>query len=408
MEFRLKRLVSTVLPGAALLGASIVLVRGVVPSVAVDQVGRYAMPVVFALGLLLSAAFRRSRIFLALFMLALADVTMVWLAPRFPRPGTAHVVANCIAMLLPLNLVALSFAKERGVLTSPGLRKFGVIALQVFAVAVIATPSNARAAILLNVNIVRHRYTQWTNLPQLALVMFVLAAVVLLVRTAQRRRTVDTGLLWALVAAFLALNFTHLRGVFNLYVATAGLVLVVTVLETSYAMAYRDELTDLPGRRAFNEALAGLGSTYAIAMIDVDHFKKFNDKYGHEAGDQVLHKVAGKLATIQGGGSAFRYGGEEFAIVFAGRTLDEAFPHIERVRQSIADSPFVVRSGSDRRKRAKTERRRGRAEITVTVSIGVAAAENGEMDPDHVLQAADKALYRAKAAGRNCTVAVDK
>jgi diguanylate cyclase (GGDEF)-like protein len=74
---------------------------------------------------------------------------------------------------------------------------------------------------------------------------------------------------------------------------------------------YIDELTGLQGRRSLNETLYNLGRKYAIAMIDVDHFKKFNDTYGHKTGDQVLKMIAYKLERISGGAKTFRYGGEE-------------------------------------------------------------------------------------------------
>ena len=213
----------------------------------------------------------------------------------------------------------------------------------------------------------------------------------------------DSALLWSLVAVFVALHFTLLPS-FHLYLATAGMIFVIAVLESSYAMAYRDELTNLPSRRSFNEELLKLGSEYSIAMVDVDHFKKFNDSYGHDAGDQVLRSVATKLAAVEGGGKAFRYGGEEFAIVFAGKSLDTAYLYAEHVRQTIANKPFSLR-GIDRRKR-KQAGKMGKGKVAVTVSVGLAAAGTAA-STEQVLKAADKALYRAKAAGRNCSVAVE-
>ena len=72
--------------------------------------------------------------------------------------------------------------------------------------------------------------------------------------------------------------------------------------------------------------MAGLGPRYVLAMADVDHFKSFNDTHGHDTGDQVLKLVAARLAQVKGGGRAFRYGGEEFTVLFPDRTLDEALP----------------------------------------------------------------------------------
>src|SRR5256886_12520539 len=83
------------------------------------------------------------------------------------------------------------------------------------------------------------------------------------------------------------------------YLATAGLMLVVSLIETSHHMAYDDPLTGLLGRRALDEALVRLGGHYAIAMVDIDHFKRFNDEHGHDAGDQLLRMLATKLSQIE-------------------------------------------------------------------------------------------------------------
>jgi hypothetical protein len=82
------------------------------------------------------------------------------------------------------------------------------------------------------------------------------------------------------------------------YVATAALILGASLIETSYVLAYHDELTGIRGRRAFNESLLSLDQQYAIAIVDIDHFKKFNDTYGHDVGDQVLCMVAKRLSQV--------------------------------------------------------------------------------------------------------------
>jgi len=76
-----------------------------------------------------------------------------------------------------------------------------------------------------------------------------------------------------------------------------------------------------------------MGRRYVIAMLDVDHFKSFNDTYGHDVGDQVLKMVAAKINGVKGGGKPFRYGGEEFTVIFPRRRLAEAIPHLEEVRK---------------------------------------------------------------------------
>jgi GGDEF domain-containing protein len=216
-------------------------------------------------------------------------------------------------------------------------------------------------------------------------------------------------------------------------------------------------LTTLPARRAFNDALFHLEEPYAIAAVDIDHFKRFNDTYGHETGDQVLRLVAGKLANVTGGGRTYRVGGEEFSILFRGKTVKEVLPHLELLRSAIEQSKFHVRGGEERRRgssgadsggpylsspssprrntpsfdsaghdspgrdRRSSDRRAGsrrrtvagktrsarvgretaNRELSVTVSIGVAEPRPGTRAVEQVIESADQALYRAKQSGRN-------
>ena len=139
------------------------------------------------------------------------------------------------------------------------------------------------------------------------------------------------------------------------YMATAALILVGSIIENSYFLAYHDELTTLPGRRAYNDALLNLEEPYAVAVVDIDHFKKFNDTYGHETGDQVLRLVATKLAEVTGGGRAYRVGGEEFSILFPGKSVKAVLPHLESLRSTIETSRFQLRREQERREQ---ERRR--------------------------------------------------
>jgi diguanylate cyclase (GGDEF)-like protein len=187
----------------------------------------------------------------------------------------------------------------------------------------------------------------------------------------------------------------------TIYFAAAGLMLVASVIESSFLLAYRDSLTGLPGRRALNDALERLAGHYTLAMIDVDHFKRVNDTYGHDVGDQVLRLVAARLAGVGAGGTAYRYGGEEFAIVFPSRPLDAAVAELNRIRETVASRKFNVRGlGRRRRKPSSPGKRRPRAALDITVSIGAADAA-GRGKPDDVIRAADRALYKAKEAGRN-------
>jgi diguanylate cyclase (GGDEF)-like protein len=279
-------------------------------------------------------------------------------------------------------------------------------ALQIIALAVLCFPALSRPAAILARPIVPEIFSGWSHLSQAALFAFVVATGLAVVPLIRRYRAVESSLLWTLIAAFVGFRSGPTGALAGVYLATGGLALIVALLETSYSMAYQDELTQLPSRRALNEALMKLPESYTIAMVDVDHFKKFNDSYGHEAGDHALRLVASRLARVAGGGRAYRYGGEEFAILFPGKVAEDVFVFLDRMRRVIEQSTFVVR-GKDRRKTrgGKIRTVAVKKETNVTVSIGVAAAHGDRLTPAEVIRVADHALYRAKAKGRNCVVA---
>jgi len=206
------------------------------------------------------------------------------------------------------------------------------------------------------------------------------------------------------VAFTIACSWIDRYGVFAIFMTAAGLILLVAVLQESYRLAFRDELTGLPSRRALDERMRALGPRYTVAMGDVDHFKKFNDTHGHDVGDQVLRLVAARLAEVGGGGRAFRYGGEEFTVLFPDTPLKDALPHLEAVRKSVEEYRMAVRGDDRPKSQRRGSKLRGDASpdetLSVTISIGVAEPK-ASATPTEVIKAADEALYRAKQGGRN-------
>ncbi len=318
-------------------------------------------------------------------------LTVLVLGPFATGSPTVPFAAG---LLLPLNFSLFAVLKERGVMTFDGILKVGIVAAQAAGVYWIGDAGVTGA-----------------GAPWIVQLSFAIGAITLLTLVFSRRTKVEQGLLWVLVAMFFSLRGFHAGlsetalDTLYFYSGTAGLVLVFAVLEHGYDIAYRDELTGLPGRRAFNNVMEQLGGTYAIAMCDVDRFKQFNDTYGHDAGDQVLRMVAAKLSQVGGGGRAFRYGGEEFLVVFRGRSAREAEPFAEALRKAIAAAGFVPRGPErpERKPRHRPEPDPANApRIPITISIGVAERSKRHSTPELVLDAADAALYRAKRAGRNC------
>ncbi|HEX5434906.1 MAG TPA: GGDEF domain-containing protein [Candidatus Angelobacter sp.] len=390
------------LPGGLLLVFAIALIRLGLLTNSNSPLVLVVPPVIYFTGLLLSAYFRRSRLFFATLVLALSGSMLTWVAPRFPA-SVEEIMANAIALLLPLNLLVLVFVKERGIISRTGRRRLGVGGVQLIAVGALCLPFMKNVAALLERPFLPTELSDWSHLSQPALTCFIICTGIIMVPLIRRYRAVESSLFWAMICSFIALRSgvdNHLSGIFF---ATGELAILVALMETSYSMAYLDELTQLPSRRALNEALMKLPETYTIAMLDVDHFKKFNDSYGHESGDQALRLVGSKLARIAGGGKAYRYGGEEFTVVFPGKASDEVFVFLDRMRKIIEQSTFTVR-GSERR--GKRRVRTGKKQTNVTVSIGVASTSADQFTPSEVLRISDQALYKAKAKGRNCTVVV--
>ncbi|WAC08585.1 MAG: GGDEF domain-containing protein [Thermodesulfobacteriota bacterium] len=397
-----KALYSLILPQGLVLGAIIFYLHFFATPKTVLLVAPIYSSVVLVAGVLLGWRFNRSRLVFSLLVLALSERGLFCL---FHIQGindvVKHTAFGSMALLLPVNFVLLSIMRERGIFTFTGLWRASVILLQVSLVVLIAYYHPEKVIVFFNYNLLSPRVLQCTPIPQSALIVIGLGLIFFLIRFRYKQKPMEIGFFWALFTAVIALSQNKERFV-TVYFATAGLILVISLIETAHAMAYQDELTSLPGRRALKEYLLKLVSEYTIAMLDIDHFKKFNDTYGHNVGDQVLRMVASKLAAVSGGGKAFRYGGEEFTLVFSKKSLGETTPHLEDLRETVASSRFTIRGSKRPQKKPKTiipvsgERKK----LSVTVSIGVAVQKNNQKSAQ-VIKAADKALYRAKKSGRN-------
>jgi diguanylate cyclase (GGDEF)-like protein len=169
-------------------------------------------------------------------------------------------------------------------------------------------------------------------------------------------------------------------------------------LEALRRLATHDELTGLLNRRELDRILTeereralrfahGLG----LVMVDIDHFKSVNDRYGHPAGDAVLREVARRLAAeIRTVDRVARFGGEEFALVLVETDLESARTIATRMCQVVATTPIVATST---------------VKLTVTISAGVAVLPDDVATATNLIAVADKALYAAKQRGRNCAIA---
>jgi diguanylate cyclase (GGDEF)-like protein len=318
----------------------------------------------------------------------------------------AHVYYLAAVMLVPCNVFAALVLPERGAVHGGSLRWIVLIVAEVALVAWLASWGQGRydAGDDAWLAIFNHWALRSPPVPLVGRIAFAAAFAAAVWRAYPRFLALDVGKAGSLVAFFIACWAIDRFGAFAAFMTAAGVILLVAVLQESYRLAFRDELTGLPSRRALDERMRALGSRYTVAMGDVDHFKKFNDTHGHDIGDQVLRLVAARLSEVGGGGRAFRYGGEEFTVLFPDTPLKEALPHLDAVRKAVEDYRIALR-GEDRPKsRRKGSRLRGEGPadetLSVTISIGAAEPESG-MRPAEVIKAADEALYRAKQGGRN-------
>ncbi|CAN7298316.1 PleD family two-component system response regulator [Phenylobacterium sp. LjRoot219] len=166
-------------------------------------------------------------------------------------------------------------------------------------------------------------------------------------------------------------------------------------LDQSLELAVTDQLTGLHNRRYMDGQLTALveraakgGEPVCLLAVDIDHFKKINDGFGHDVGDEVLREFAVRLASnVRAVDLPVRHGGEEFLVVMPDTRIEDAHRIAERLRLHIAGSPFRVSGGVQA--------------LDVTISIGVAASLPGELTPEGLLKRGDAAMYDAKAGGRN-------
>lgn len=227
-----------------------------------------------------------------------------------------------------------------------------------------------------------------------AMAVVVLASAICLWRWVMRGALAEWTASIALFTGALSLAVWAERERALLGLAATGAVIVLGLLYGAYRMAFVDALSRLRNRRALDEAMEKLSGRYAIAMVDIDHFKSFNDTHGHAAGDVVLREVAARLRR-HAGGAPYRYGGEEFCIVFEDVAIEQADASLEAARAAIEARAIRIRPMGRDGKPGKAK------DVKVTASIGLAERSDNRRTPKDVIAAADKALYKAKGAGRN-------
>ena len=349
---------------------------------------------IFIASMSLCVRFNRSRMFFMALAATISYVYLQWVLPNLSG-FTARTSYGVFAISLPALLLFFIVIKEKGIFTLRGTTRFALFLIPIVMVLVISYFDLYKLGGLIFYQFTGNQFFTLTPVPQMALVVIAVGGFLLNGYLFVNPSAQLAAFLGVFISSVLLLHDYQHQAAALLFCSTAGILLVAAVIQESYSMAYLDELTGLPGRRALNEELQKLGNKYTLAMVDIDHFKKFNDTYGHGVGDQVLRKVAAQLASVGMGGKAFRLGGEEFCLVFASKPVGLVGEEMEKLCKSIANSRFALRRMEKANKDGKKQR------LFVTISIGVAEREEGVTKPWSVVKAADQALYRAKSRGRN-------
>lgn len=312
------------------------------------------------------------------------------------------LIYTLVGILVPINILLLGLVKERGIFSRWGWLKLSFLAAQILGAGWIVTSAPLDLLAIINGEFLSAMFQFIPEMTPLSLLILSFSTAVLLLQLRFTKSDFTAISLGIVLATALLIYWRGIQLGVPIMVSSAGLMMIVFIIQNSYSMAYMDELTEIPGRRALREEMMKLSGNYVIAMVDIDFFKKFNDKYGHDVGDEVLRMVAAKLDRVTGGGRAYRYGGEEFAIIFSGKDLDDALPHLEKVRETVAQSAFSIRGKNRPKKKPEVIKPADRVKkVSVTVSIGAAEKSLRRANAQEVLTAADKALYRAKQNGRN-------
>jgi GGDEF domain-containing protein len=358
----------------------------------------------FIFTIVLAHAFKQSRI-------AMVSATMLlayWvIQSRLQSPlstGTTIFELSLLTLLMPISLLLVLSYKDSSILSKPfGLYLFK---LSVFFIWSWVTLSYVNEHGLSNLNdTFLFVWPSVSHLPFI-LVIFSLAMVLIFsIFVMSRNRIIDAVLYTTALLSSITSTFIHVTFISSTLFCLAGIFLLLYLINASYELAFNDNLTDIPGRLALESDLRHLGKVFSIAMLDIDHFKSFNDSYGHETGDDVLKLVASKLQRVGKKARVYRYGGEEFTILFKGREVLDTLSELEELRAAIEEYEMVIRNKDERPKNDKmgSKQRKTREKsniVNITISIGVADNLDFDTVPE-VMKAADNALYKAKKTGRN-------
>jgi len=349
----------------------------------------YLPYLIITFGVFISLFMNRFLSILLLSFIGLLSFSLSYYIPVLGEDAISSEMLICILpLLLAVNLVLWTWLPEKGINATVYNTILSVVFLsQVVLVYYVMDNLPLKIIEILN----KGASFESLNIPILVVVVLLISWLFIVLRNAyvDNVSVMSRATIFILVLMVFAFNQFEQPFVFIWLSSVSALLVLIAIIFDSHKIAYTDELTGIPSRRALLESFPSLGKKYAISMIDIDHFKKFNDSYGHDVGDKVLSIVANELTKISVG-KAYRFGGEEFTIVFPRKSIEQVESALEEVRKNIESTNLDF---------IKTDKKKVKPKITV--SFGLAERQSEHKKPEEVLKLADKALYDAKKAGRN-------
>jgi GGDEF domain-containing protein len=377
----------------------------------VDEAGlRYLPWLMLTVAVALGFAFGQTRISLSAILVAAATYSVERFLFHEPTLE-AQAPAILLALLCVLPGMALLYLfGEKGLLTEHGALRIGIVILGCMVMTWLPNHPDMLRSLWGRYAPLLRTISDGFALPKIVVPQLLVCLPLLVIGKRQESPLLGPLMGIAMLFFVLAMNCrttfweaSQQHGGLMLMISGGGAALAWAVLEGAWRNANIDELTQLPARRALKRHLARMGPDCTIALMDIDHFKKVNDRHGHDVGDQVLRFVASHIRK-HAPGIAYRYGGEEFVIVCEGDDHNGHAEALDEMREQLGSLKFRLRGRARPRRRPENPESGDAGSagtIHVTASMGVAADENGDLSPQELIKLADKALYRAKKAGRD-------
>jgi diguanylate cyclase (GGDEF)-like protein len=326
---------------------------------------------------------------------------LIW--PTDTNDATATILFVLIGPLIALNFIIVTILPEKGIQNKNGIH---LLLLMSFELMFLIWIVNLTPELFLKYLYYPYFVSEIFDLSpmyQSSIIINVIVFFILLIKAILKQQVVFTGYLGAFISIVLAQHFINTPITSMVYFSVACLILIMAISLNSYRLSKIDIITELPSLRSFKGQLKKLDDHFCIALVDIDEFKEMTDEYGQDVCDQILRMIASRSLLLGRKGFPYRYGDQEFALIFYDMQLHEANKYLATLCDSIANEPFMLRSS----KRpffkpnftpslGQSARNSKYKSIPISVSVGIAEKKPHHNNASDVLTTAREALDRAK------------